>query len=76
VAAMSQEPSDTLTAKRFSHQRLDELFANPIIADKGAKYAKYLYLNLSTLSPYVSGTKFGQGGYSFGRIVGAELEDR
>jgi homoaconitate hydratase len=55
VAAMSQEPSDTLTAKRFSHQRLDDLFANPIIADKGAKYAKYLYLNLSTLSPYVSG---------------------
>jgi homoaconitate hydratase len=53
VAAMSQEPSDTLTAKRFSHQRLDELFANPIIADKGAKYAKYLYLNLSTLSPYI-----------------------
>jgi len=42
VAAMSHELSDTLTAKRFSHQRLDDLFANPIIADKGAKYAKYL----------------------------------
>jgi homoaconitate hydratase len=55
VAAMSHELSDTLTAKRFSHQRLDDLFAKPIIADKGAKYAKYLYLNLSTLSPYVSG---------------------
>ena len=55
VAAMSQEPSDTMTAKRFSHQRLDDLFANPIIADTGAKYAKYLYLNLSTLCPYVSG---------------------
>ena len=46
VAAMAHELSDTLTAKRFSHQRLDDLFAKPIIADKGAKYAKYLYLNL------------------------------
>lgn len=26
-----------------------------MVADKGAKYAKSLYLNLSTLSPYVSG---------------------
>jgi homoaconitate hydratase len=28
---------------------------NKMVADKGAKYAKSLYLNLSTLSPYVSG---------------------
>ncbi|KAL8685164.1 MAG: hypothetical protein Q9218_007934, partial [Villophora microphyllina] len=35
--------------------RLDELFANQLSADKGAKYAKYLHLDLSTLSPYVSG---------------------
>lgn len=40
---------------RFSHQRIDELFANQISADKFAKYAKYLHMNLSTLSPYVSG---------------------
>lgn len=47
--------SGALTAKRFSHQRIDDLFANPMSADSGAKYAKYLHLNLSTLSPYVSG---------------------
>ena len=41
--------------QRFNHQRIDDLFANPVAADKGAKYSKYLHLNLSTLSPYVSG---------------------
>jgi homoaconitate hydratase len=40
---------------RFNHQNLDQLFMNPISADKGAKYAKYLTLDLSTLAPYVSG---------------------
>ena len=49
------ELSDALTPKRFNHHRLDDLFTNPMSADKGAKYAKYLHLNLSTLSPYVSG---------------------
>lgn len=49
------ELTDALTPKRFTHQRLDSLFAEPMAADKGAKYAKYLHLNLSTLSPYVSG---------------------
>jgi homoaconitate hydratase len=43
------------TVTRFNHQRLDTLFENPLSADKGAKYAKYITLNLSTLSPYVSG---------------------
>ena len=46
---------DALVFKRFSHQRVDDLFANQIRADKGAKYGKHLYMNLSTLSPYVSG---------------------
>ena len=40
---------------RFTHSRLDELFGAPIRADPGARYAKLLHLNLSTLSPYVSG---------------------
>ncbi|KAF2754037.1 homoaconitase mitochondrial precursor [Pseudovirgaria hyperparasitica] len=43
------------TAQRFNHQRLDELFENPVTADPGATYAKELFLDLSTLSPYVSG---------------------
>lgn len=47
--------TDALTFKRFSHERVNELFAHPISADKGAKYAKYLHMNLSTLSPHVSG---------------------
>lgn len=41
--------------ERFTHDRIDELFANPLRADSGAQYVKQLYLNLSTLSPYVSG---------------------
>ncbi|KAI9885463.1 MAG: Phosphoserine transaminase [Watsoniomyces obsoletus] len=40
---------------RFTHTRLDELFSNPLSADRGAKYAKNLFLNLSTLSPHVAG---------------------
>ena len=34
---------------------MDELLANRLTADRDAVYAKQLYLNLSTLSPYVSG---------------------
>lgn len=41
--------------ERFSHPRLDELFESQLTADKEAQYAKYLHLDLSTLSPYVSG---------------------
>ncbi|KAJ3531462.1 hypothetical protein NM208_g8868 [Fusarium decemcellulare] len=41
--------------QRITHERIDELFANPLTADPGARYAKQLYLNLSSLSPYVSG---------------------
>ena len=51
----STELSDALTFQRFSHQRIDDLFANPPSADQGAQYAKNLYLNLSTLTPYISG---------------------
>lgn len=40
---------------RFNHQRIDALLEDPLSADKGAKYAKHITLNLSTLSPYVSG---------------------
>ncbi|KAH6684661.1 hypothetical protein B0J14DRAFT_498422 [Halenospora varia] len=40
---------------RFTHKTIDDLVANQLSADKGASYAKSLYLNLSTLSPYVSG---------------------
>ncbi|KAI0838226.1 homoaconitase [Hypoxylon sp. FL0890] len=51
-AAMSP---DRTTRQRITHERVDELFANPPVADPDAVYAKQLYLNLSTLSPHVSG---------------------
>ncbi|KAF2478555.1 hypothetical protein BDY17DRAFT_305396 [Neohortaea acidophila] len=56
-ASMYKSPPQTasLTSDRFNHQRLDELFAQPLKADRGAKYAKELYIDLSSLSPYVSG---------------------
>ncbi|KAK3701550.1 mitochondrial Homoaconitase [Vermiconidia calcicola] len=56
-ASMYKQPSPTasLTSDRFNHRRLDDLFASPLTADKGAAYAKELYLDLSTLTPHVSG---------------------
>lgn len=49
------ELSDKTTYQRFNHQRLESLFSNPLSADKGAEYAKEYFLDLSTLSPHVSG---------------------
>lgn len=46
---------DRTTREHITHERVDELFANPVAADSDAVYTKQLYLNLSTLSPYVSG---------------------
>lgn len=40
---------------RFTHKRIDDLVENRLTADQGATYAKELYLNLSTLSPFVAG---------------------
>jgi homoaconitate hydratase len=42
-------------AGRFTHARIDELLREPLAADPGATYAKSLYLNLSTLQPFVAG---------------------
>ncbi|PHH78987.1 hypothetical protein CDD82_2730 [Ophiocordyceps australis] len=39
----------------FTHERIDQLLRNQLQADPGATYAKSLYLDLSTLSPFVSG---------------------
>ncbi|KAJ4148287.1 hypothetical protein LMH87_002766 [Akanthomyces muscarius] len=46
---------DRTTKERITHEKVDELYANPPRADPDAQYAKQLYINLSTLSPYVSG---------------------
>jgi homoaconitate hydratase len=51
----SGELSASSGLTRFNHERLDELFQNPVMADPQAKYAKTLTLDLSTLAPYVSG---------------------
>ena len=53
----SSQLGDASGQTQFSHERLDELFADPsmLFADKGATFAKTLHLDLSTLSPYVSG---------------------
>ncbi|KAF6826467.1 Homoaconitase, mitochondrial [Colletotrichum plurivorum] len=40
---------------RFTHERIAQLFENPVTADPGATYAKSLYLDLATLSPFVAG---------------------
>ena len=46
---------ENMTQQRFGRVFVDELFSNPIKADPGAHYARYLHLDLSTLAPYVSG---------------------
>ncbi|KFA54933.1 hypothetical protein S40293_02346, partial [Stachybotrys chartarum IBT 40293] len=46
---------DRTTRQRITHEKVDQLYANPLRADPGAHYAKKLYLDLSTLSPYISG---------------------
>jgi len=43
------------TVHRFDHKKLDKLFKGNLKADKGARYAKGLYLDLSTVCPMVSG---------------------
>lgn len=43
------------TATRFNHERLDELEGTRLEADKGARYSKSLFLDLSTVPPYISG---------------------
>ncbi|KAM5379486.1 hypothetical protein ACJZ2D_003994 [Fusarium nematophilum] len=39
----------------FTHERINDLIENQLVADEGATYAKELYLNLSTLSPFIAG---------------------
>ncbi|OCK97063.1 homoaconitase [Cenococcum geophilum 1.58] len=51
TAAMFDSPSKD----RINHKRIDEIVENRLVADPGAAYAKELYLNLSTLSPFVAG---------------------
>ncbi|OJJ43736.1 hypothetical protein ASPZODRAFT_135756 [Penicilliopsis zonata CBS 506.65] len=52
---LAEGPFKTLAPRNFTHPALESLFENPLTADKGAKYAKEIYLDLSTLSPYVAG---------------------
>ncbi|KAI0145526.1 mitochondrial Homoaconitase [Xylariaceae sp. FL1272] len=47
--------SDNPNKARLNHERVDEIDQNRLTADAGATYAKELYLNLSTLSPFVAG---------------------
>ncbi|KAI1260540.1 mitochondrial Homoaconitase [Xylariaceae sp. FL1019] len=47
--------SDSPNKARLNHERVNEIDQNRLTADAGATYAKELYLNLSTLSPFVAG---------------------
>lgn len=46
---------DRTTRQRINHQRIDALLASPLAADPDAVYVKQIHLNLSTLSPCVTG---------------------
>ncbi|KAF2842064.1 homoaconitase [Patellaria atrata CBS 101060] len=47
--------ADGTTAHRFNHPRIDSLIDVRLAADPNATYAKTLHLDLSTVTPYVSG---------------------
>ncbi|KAK9767382.1 mitochondrial Homoaconitase [Basidiobolus ranarum] len=46
---------DHFVHPRINTERIDQLASSPIIPDSDANYAKHLTLDLSTLSPHVSG---------------------
>ncbi|KAI2465687.1 hypothetical protein F4781DRAFT_435193 [Annulohypoxylon bovei var. microspora] len=54
-ATVSAVLGDGVTLNQFAHTRIDDLIQNQLTADAGATYAKSLYLNLATLSPFVAG---------------------
>ncbi|CAI7677873.1 unnamed protein product [Penicillium manginii] len=64
----------TLASQRFTHEAIDKLFANPLAADKGAKYAKELYLDLASLSPYVSGPNSVKVATPLGELEAADIK--
>lgn len=51
TAAMMNSP----TSERINHERINEMEENKLVADPGAVYARKLYMNLSTLNPFISG---------------------
>lgn len=51
-AMLNSEPDANA---RFTHDRIAQLSENRLTADPGATYAKSLYLDLTSLSPFVSG---------------------
>ncbi|KAJ2905830.1 mitochondrial precursor [Zalerion maritima] len=46
---------DNKGESRFTHDRIASLFRDKLVADPGATYAKSLFLDLSTLQPFVAG---------------------
>ncbi|KAB5580114.1 homoaconitase [Coniochaeta sp. 2T2.1] len=56
-ATEAETYTDRTTRQRLTHEKIDQLYADPaaIRADPGAQYAKKLYLNLSSLSPQITG---------------------
>ncbi|KIM92878.1 hypothetical protein OIDMADRAFT_173650 [Oidiodendron maius Zn] len=48
---------DRTTRERLTHDKIDQLYADPthIQADPGAQYAKKLYISLSSISPQITG---------------------
>ncbi len=54
-ATISAMDPESPSRSKFTHAKINDLINNPLTADPGATYAKSLYLNLSTLSPFVAG---------------------
>ena len=71
---LADGPFKTLAAQRFTHPALEHLFANPLTADKGATYSKELFLDLSTLSPYVSGPNSVKVATALGDLEAADIK--
>lgn len=55
VKVMDLKRFGSETHPRINQQRVDAIESNPVTADSGARYAKHLTLDLSTLIPHISG---------------------
>ncbi|KAK6821261.1 homoaconitase- mitochondrial precursor [Apiospora arundinis] len=54
-ATLASFLGDGKSTNQFTHEKIDEFLESRPVADPGATYAKTMYLNLSTLSPFVAG---------------------
>ncbi|RUP46974.1 homoaconitase [Jimgerdemannia flammicorona] len=67
-------PGHFFTHPRVNDRRIDALVSDPLRAEDGASYAKHLVLDLSTLSPHVSGPNSVKIATSLAKLEAQEVK--